>query len=69
MKNFLIPILLVSGFFAFYEQSKPQSNRIIMFLSIGIFMLALMQLMSKVPSRSEEKNNDLDVNDESKNDE
>ena len=35
------------------DRSKPNPNRYIIIISIAIFMLGMMQLMSKVPSKNE----------------
>lgn len=50
--------MIVAIFFAFYEQSKVQPNRYITLISIAVFMFGLSRLMSKVPS----KNHDEDEN-------
>ncbi|MDI1255893.1 MAG: hypothetical protein PSV16_07310 [Flavobacterium sp.] len=60
MKKLLIPILLISGIFGVYEQSKDRPNIYITCASIVIFMICMMLLSSKLPSKHEE-NNDNDV--------
>ncbi len=58
MKKFLIPILIISGFFAFYEQSKPEPNIMITVAAIVVFMFGLFQLNSKIPSKNQENDTD-----------
>lgn len=55
MKKLFFPIMIVAAFMAFYEQGKSQPNKYITIISIAIFMLGLMQLMSKVPSKKNEE--------------
>lgn len=58
MKKLLIPILFVSGFVLFYEQSKDNPNIYIIATSIVVLMFGLMKLNTKIPH----KNNDKDQN-------
>ncbi|MGK4568731.1 hypothetical protein [Flavobacterium sp. 3HN19-14] len=58
MKKFLIPLMVVSGFFGVYEQSKDQPNIYIVCGCIVVFMISLMQFGSKLPSNHKEKDND-----------
>ena len=53
MKTIYIILMFAAAFLALYEQSKPQAERntILMVAGIVIFMLGLMRLMSKVPSK------------------
>jgi len=55
MKKLFFPIMIVAAFMAFYEQGKSQPNKYITIISIAVFMLGLMQLMSKVPSKKTEE--------------
>ena len=41
-------------FFAFYEYTKPKPNLYIVVATIVIFMLGMMKLMTKVPSKKPE---------------
>lgn len=59
-KTLYIIIIFVAAFMAFLEQSKPEPNRYILIGGIAVFMLGLMQLMSKVPSKNRDKK-DSDV--------
>ncbi len=59
MKNFIYTILLFAmGVYALYEQSKPQPNKIIMFLAFALFMVGLYKIMKKIPSKNDENEND-----------
>lgn len=60
MKKILVPLLIISGFAALYEQSKEQPNVYVMVAAIVVFMLGMMKLMSITPGKSEE-NPDEDV--------
>ena len=44
--------MIVAIFFAFYEQNKTQPNQYITLISIAVFMFGLSRLMSKVPSKN-----------------
>lgn len=56
MKNFIYTILLFAfGVYALYEQSKPQPNKIIMFGAFALFMVGLYKIMKKIPSKSEQE--------------
>lgn len=60
MKKTLYTIaLFAAAFIAFYEQSKPEPNKYIMVGAMVVFMLGLMQLMSKVPSKNKDNENDV----------
>ncbi len=58
-KTLYIIALFAAAFLAFYEQSKPESNKYIMVGAMVVFMLGLMQLMSKVPSKNKDNENDV----------
>jgi len=58
-KTLYIIALFTAAFIAFYEQSKPEPNKYIMVGAIVVFMLGLMQLMSKVPSKNKDNDNDV----------
>ena len=61
MKKLLIPVLFISGFFAFYEQSKDKPNLYITVVAIAVFMLSIMQLSFKVPHKNNNDNHKDDV--------
>jgi hypothetical protein len=54
MKKFLIPIMAIAIFFAFFEQSKPNPNIYITIIAIVVFMFGMIKLMGKVPSKKPE---------------
>lgn len=57
MKQFLYIILFFGcGILALYEQTKPQPNKIIMLISLGVFIVGLYQLMKKIPSKNSDEN-------------
>lgn len=58
-KTLYIIALFTAAFIAFYEQSKPDPNKYIMVGAMVVFMLGLMQLMSKVPSKNKDSENDV----------
>lgn len=59
-KTIFIVVVFAAGLVALFEQSKAKPNVIVMVIAIVIFMLGLMQLMSKVPSKykDQDKNED-----------
>ena len=61
MKTFFIILMFVSAFVAFYEQSKPQPNIVVMVIALVVFMGLLMRLMNSVPSRKKGDKEDSDV--------
>ena len=54
MKKLYIPIMILAGGAALYEQSKATPNIYIMVGAIIIFMYGMMRLTAKVPSKNEE---------------
>jgi len=57
-KNLFLLLIFAAAFAALYEQSKPQPNVIVMVMAIVIFMLGLMQLMSKIPDKKQDREED-----------
>jgi hypothetical protein len=55
-KTVYILLLFAAAFVALFEQSKAHPNKYIMVGAIVLFMLGLMQFMSKVPSKDQDKN-------------
>ena len=53
--------MFACAFLALYEQSLPKPNVYIMAGAIVVFMLGMMRLMSKVPSKHTQKDNDNEV--------
>lgn len=58
MRTIYIILLFAAAFLALFEQSKEHPNKIVMIGAIVVFMLGLMRLMSKVPSKNQEKNDE-----------
>ena len=54
MKKLLLPIMAIAIFFAFLEYSKPKPNLYIVIISMVVFMIGMIKLMSKVPSKKPE---------------
>jgi len=54
-KTIYIILLFAAAFAALFEQSKEKPNVYVMVAAIAVFMLGLMQLMSKVPSKNSDK--------------
>ena len=54
MKKLLIPIMIFAIGFAFYEQSKEDSNIYIQIIAIVIFMYGMMRLSANTPSKNED---------------
>lgn len=57
MKKILIVLVIVAIILGLYEQTKEKPNVIVEAICIVVFMIAMMRLSSKTPS----KNNDDDV--------
>lgn len=55
MKKLLIPIIIVAFIIAFYGLSLPQKNNYITIIGFVIFMIGVMKLSTKVPSKNQEK--------------
>jgi hypothetical protein len=55
MKKALLPIMIIAIIIAFYEQSLDKKNVYIQVISIVIFMIGMMKLSAKVPSKNQEK--------------
>jgi hypothetical protein len=54
MRKILIPLMIVSMFVAFYEQSKEQPNLLITVFCVIIFIIGMIQLSSKIPSKNQD---------------
>jgi len=61
MKTIYIILIFAAAFVALYEQSLTKPNVVIMVIAIVAFMLGMMKLMTKVPSKSERNNDDNEV--------
>jgi hypothetical protein len=58
MKKFLLPIMIIAIIIAFYEQSLEKKNVYIQVISIVVFMIGMMKLSAKVPSKNQDKEED-----------
>jgi NADH:ubiquinone oxidoreductase subunit H len=54
MKKVLLPIMIIAIIIAFYEQSLEKKNVYIQVISIVVFMIGMMKLSAKVPSKNQE---------------
>ena len=55
MRKFIIPIMVVAITIALYEQVNAEKNVYIMVISIVVFMMGMMQLSAKTPSKNQDK--------------
>ncbi len=58
MKKLLIPIMVIAILVAFYEQSLEKKNVYISVIAIVVFMLGMMKLSARTPSKNQEKEED-----------
>lgn len=58
MKKLLIPIMAIAILVAFYEQSLDKKNVYISVIAIVVFMLGMMKLSARTPSKNQEKEED-----------
>ncbi|MBB1193982.1 hypothetical protein DNC80_09935 [Flavobacterium sp. SOK18b] len=58
MKKFIIPIMIVAIVVALYEQVSADKNIYIMAVAIVVFMMGMMQLSAKTPSKNQENKDD-----------
>lgn len=55
MRKFIIPIMVVAITVAMYEQVSAEKNVYIMVIAIVVFMMGMMQLSAKTPSKNQDK--------------
>ncbi|MBP4143015.1 hypothetical protein J3S90_14500 [Flavobacterium sp. P4023] len=55
MKKFIIPIMIVAIMVALYQQASAEKNVYIMVVAIVIFMIGMMKLSAKTPSKNQDK--------------
>ncbi|AYN03250.1 hypothetical protein OIU80_06295 [Flavobacterium sp. LS1R47] len=55
MKKLRIPIMIIAILIALYEQSSTDKNVYITIVAIVIFMIGMMQLSAKTPSKNQDK--------------
>ena len=58
MKNFVIVLMVLAIGVAFYQQMNTEKNVYVMVIAIVIFMMGMMQLSSKTPSKNQDKKED-----------
>lgn len=58
MKKLLIPLLIIAGFFAIYEQTKEKPNLYISCVAFVVLMFSIMQLSTKVKSKNDQNDNE-----------
>lgn len=61
MKTIYIILFFAAAFVALFEQSKSHPNKFIMIVCIVVFMIGLMRLMSKVPGKGQNNNDEDEV--------
>ena len=55
MKKLFIPIMLLAIIFAFYEVSKAEKNIYFIVIAVVIFMIGMMKLSARTPSKNQDK--------------
>ena len=55
MKKFIIPIMVVAILVALYQQSSNEKNVYVMVVAIVVFMIGMMKLSAKTPSKNQDK--------------
>lgn len=55
MKKIIIPVMVVAIIVALYEQVSAEKNVYIMVIAIVVFMMGMMQLSAKTPSKNQDK--------------
>ncbi len=55
MRKFIIPIMVVAITIALYEQVSAKKNVFVMVIAIVVFMMGMMQLSAKTPSKNQDK--------------
>jgi predicted membrane protein len=55
MKKIMIPLMVVAIGIAFYEHTSKDKNIYLMVIAIVIFMMCMMRLSSKTPSKNQDK--------------
>ena len=55
MRKIIIPIMVVAIIVALYEQVSTEKNVYVMVIAIVVFMMGMMQLSAKIPSKNQDK--------------
>ena len=58
MKKLIIPLLIIAGFLAIYEQTKEKPNLYISCVAFVVLMFSIMQLSRKVKSKNDQNDNE-----------
>jgi hypothetical protein len=58
MKKIMIPLMVIAIGVALYEQTSEDKNVYVMVVAIVIFMMCMMRLSSKTPSKNQDKEED-----------
>ena len=58
MKKIVILLMVLAIGVALYEQTSPEKNIYVMVITIVVFMMGMMRLSSKTPSKNQEKEED-----------
>lgn len=58
MKKFMILLMVLAIGVAFYEQTSADKNIFVMVIALVIFMVGMMQLSSKTPSKNQNNEED-----------
>jgi amino acid permease len=57
MRKFLIPLMIVAFFVAFWNQSNAKPNVFITIIAVVIFMFGMMKFSTKIPPKDKEDDN------------
>ncbi len=55
MKKWLIPMMIIAFFIAFYNQNNPHPNVLITVFAVVVFMFGMMKLSAKTPSKNQDE--------------
>nr|WP_315207915.1 hypothetical protein [uncultured Flavobacterium sp.] len=55
MRKFIIPIMVLAITVALYQQVSAEKNVYVMVIAIVVFMMGMMQLSAKTPSKNQDK--------------
>ena len=61
MKKIGLLIMIISILIAFYEEQQSQKNVYIIVIAIVFFMIGMMRLSAKIPSKNNEINDEDDA--------
>jgi uncharacterized membrane protein YoaK (UPF0700 family) len=58
MKKYMILLMVIAIGVALYEQTSDEKNVYVMVIAIVVFMMGMMRLSSKTPSKNQDKEED-----------